>query len=272
MSDTESGTPARSTPQRWDSALTVFFLTVLAYIAAFNFEAGFLSHFGLYGDFVEVDLRELLIAGALVVALLSSVWLLSDAVAEWWSAVQARKAWSRLAWCIALSLYVAIAAWVTGAKWWVPVSLIFGVTAGTLAQFVIPLFIHRGGGSYLQRVEHAIEMGREYEGGGYRALTKRFGATPVAVVTALALTYGVASTLGAFTATFTDVFMVSETDPECVVIRANSSGMLCQVFDRSSHRLKPQFRFFGTEDKDRRLTLERLGRFERLDPAKLPKG
>src|SRR5258708_26547380 len=48
-----------------DAAILVLILTTIAYVAAFAYEATYLSYFGIPIEFVDVTLRELLLYGAI---------------------------------------------------------------------------------------------------------------------------------------------------------------------------------------------------------------
>jgi hypothetical protein len=115
---TQESHPQENAKMAIDTALLVFYLTALAYIAAFSYEAGYLYHFGLWLDFVEVDLKQLLIAFGVMSAFVGAVWTGSDAVTHMWSQLVARKVWGRLPWGAALfscvRLFPAVSRTITG--------------------------------------------------------------------------------------------------------------------------------------------------------------
>jgi hypothetical protein len=245
-----------------DAALLVFYLTALAYIAAFSYQAGYLSHFGLWVDLVEVDLKQLLIAFGVMSALIGSVWIGGDAATHMWSQLQAKRVWGRLLARVITVSFIIFAAWLNEQHWYFTLAILFPVLVNVFFQFIAPIFV-RVGGTYTQRVESWIEHGDELEGKGLRAAFSRFGPVVNVVFNAI-LILVIASLLGQLVARFQDVFLVSVNEPACIVIRTGPTAFLCQAFDRSSHVLTPRYRLISEKDAD--FTAERLGRFSKTLP------
>jgi hypothetical protein len=245
-----------------DAALLVFYLTALAYIAAFSYQAGYLSHFGLWVDLVEVDLKQLLIAFGVMAALIGSVWMGSDAATYMWSQLQAKRVWGRLLARVITVSFIIFAAWLNDQHWYFTLAILFPILINVFFQFVAPIFV-RVGGTYAQRVESWIEHGDELEGKGLRAAVNRFGPVVNIVFNAI-LILVVAGLLGQLVARFQDVFLVSVNEPPCIVIRTGPTAFLCQAFDRGSHVLIPRYRIISEKDAD--FMAERLGRFSKALP------
>lgn len=264
----ESQTAEKTPPRGLDAALLVFFLTVLAYIATYSYEVAYLSYFGLPHSLANLDLKDLLSAGLLLVALTSSVWIALDAATDLWSKVTNRRIWSRALWLLAMSLLIVLGGWLTDKRWYSILFWIIALQVGPLCNFILPLFGKGGFGRYLERVNQMIDHGGSYEGGGMRAVVARFGAGPTQVVLGLVFAYGIGAVLGTLTAKLSGTFAVSETRPECIVMRTGPE-IVCQLFDRKAHVLKPQYRLIAQEGVHE-FTLENLGSFPELDVRNLP--
>lgn len=247
-----------------DTGLLVFYLTALAYVAAFGYEAGYLSYFGLPPDLVVVDLKQLLLAFGLIAALVGTLWIGSDVAADMWSQLQAPKVWGRLLSRMSTVCLIIFVAWLTEQRWYYALAILFPVVVNIFAEFVMPLF-DRNDGTYPFRVERWMKHADALEGKGLRAAMSRFGPVSVNAVVYAVLTFMVGGLLGVLVARFQDVFLVSTEDPPCIVIRTGPSGFLCQAFDRRSHVLKPQYRFISEEEAD--FTAEKLGSFAKSRPA-----
>jgi hypothetical protein len=127
----------------------------LAYIAAFGYQAGYLTHFGLMPMFADVDLKQLLIAVGVLVAVFASVWISSDAAADFWSQLASPKVWGRLLARLVTILLIIFAGWLTDQRWYFVSALLLPFSVYFIGEFVVPLFVWKDT-SYTQRVERII--------------------------------------------------------------------------------------------------------------------
>jgi hypothetical protein len=164
---TQESHPQENAKMAIDTALLVFYLTALAYIAAFSYEAGYLYHFGLWLDFVEVDLKQLLVAFGVMSAFVGAVWTGSDAVTHMWSQLVARKVWGRLLSRVITVAFIIFAAWLTEQHWYFTLAMLFPVLLNLFFQFVAPIWVPDHG-TYTERIERWMEHGDELEGKGLR--------------------------------------------------------------------------------------------------------
>jgi hypothetical protein len=247
----------------FDTPLQIFYLTVLAYIAAFGYQAAYLGHFGLSPDYAEVDLKQLLIAFGFLTAIVGSVWVGSDAAAHMWSQLQAPRVWGGLLSRVLAVLFIVLAGWLNEQRWYFTLGIVFPIVVNLFFQFIVPIFV-RGRATYTQRVDQWITHSDELEGKGLRVAIERFGPVANRVFNAI-VTLAIAGMLGQVVARFQDVFLVSLKTPPCIVIRTSATGFLCEAFDRKSHELAPRYRFI--EEKEADFTSEKLGSFAKAHPA-----
>jgi hypothetical protein len=223
-------------------------LTASSYAIAFEYQAGYLSHFGLPADFVEVGARNLIIAAATVLgsAMLFYVFVagLLDALPKsvrGWSPVVRRRVFFLGFLCVFL-YFVSTRMHVT------TVALLIGVGLPALmliGELLTPLFIYRQIPSYAGKLEASVKADIAKQRSSddltqaiVRLLTPSIAAVLVVSVAACFFAYSV----GESEAHSQKVFLVADAEKPCVVIRILSEGLLCVGFDPKTHIARGEYR------------------------------
>jgi hypothetical protein len=258
-----------------DSALLILLLTAGAYAIAFQYESGYLSHFGVPSEYAEVS------AGRLVAA--AAVALFSIAVAALlWSSL-------KLVLARAAPLHLAVANRLAHLITWLVIALLLanqieGPFFGKIlmcalpaillvGELLMPLITHRHLLSYAEQLETSVleDLAREREGPGAepQAVVVRIAAPAAAVflLVTLLLT-GLAYAAGAQVARLQSEFLVAAAEVPCAVVRSSSRGLLCVSFDADKRAALREFRFLKAADTT--VTLSSIGPLTQVEPPHAP--
>jgi len=268
-------TPNPSAPEHWprriDSALLGLLLTAASYAVAFEYEAGYLSHFGLPADLVEVGARNLIIAAATV---LGSAMLFYVSVAglldtlpksvRGWPPVVRRRLFFLGFLCLFL-YFVFTRMHVT------TVALLIGVGLPGLmliGELVMPLIGHRQVPTYAGRLEASVkaDLATELRSDDLtqaivRLLTPSVAAVLVVSVAACVFAYS----LGESEAHSQKVFLVADAEKPCAVIRILSEGLLCVGFDPKTHIARGEYRLLRPDSVQ--MVLTQTGSLGEVEPV-----
>lgn len=268
-------TPNPSAPEHWtrriDSALLGLLLTAASYAVAFEYEAGYLSHFGLPAELVEVGARNLLIAAATVLgsAMLFYVFVaaLLDALPKsvrGWPPVVRRRVLFLGFLCVFLyvvftRMHVTTRALVLGVG--VPLVILIG-------ELVMPLMGHRHVPSYAGKLEASVksDLARELHSDELTQAILRLLTPTVAAVLVVATAAGVfAYSVGESQAHGQKVFLVVNAERPCAVIRILSVGLLCVGFDPKTRLTRGDYRLLRPDSVQ--MVLAQTGPLGEVEPG-----
>jgi hypothetical protein len=221
--------PAKS--RGLDGAVLALILTSIAYVAAFTYEATYLSYFGIPIEFVDVTLRELLLYGAIAMGFIMFAILFSTII---WS-------WFPKAFPLALSQMLILFMLIP------MVTMAFALLAGDFQPpliaivilfpllscllFVAPIFRFSHIPGYTRRLKATYggkSLGDSFKPAFLwipvpRAVFLLAAGTVISILFAYAF--------GKFRARTQEEFSVLSSPDPCVVLRLSSEGYLCAGMD-----------------------------------------
>ena len=265
--------------QHWtrsiDSALLVLLLTAACYGVAFAYQAGYLSHFGVPTELAEVSVRDLfLCAGALssiAIGLFAFVQIALRLLPKKWSSTVRHRVGFHVVWLGVM--LVLLPRWAPR-----PVTALigFGFPAVMLVgELLMPLLTHRDIPGYSAKLEASIrqDVAREaktIDGNFFTALFALL-SRPIALFVLAAFLIAIFSyAAGRDEARRRDVYPVPREQPDCVIVRSLSLGLLCVGFDEKTRQAVAEYRFLRPEDI--RLTLKHTGPLKEAEtPTEEPK-
>lgn len=241
----------KATTHHWsdavDSALLILLLTAGAYAVAFEYQAGYLLHFGVPETLCEVNLRELIIGGAAVLVLATSLLFLTNAMLSvlpkaWPPVVQRRAAF--LTFFLVLAINAAAYGQVAGSGSLLLVGIPLVLLLGEL---LMPLVTHRGLPTYAAKLEASVRADISRTTATDKTVQTLVSAfTPVvaAVILFIVVAAFLAQGLGRRAASEQTKFLVSDDYyTPCAVVAALSEGLLCVSFDARTHATLGVYRF-----------------------------
>lgn len=256
----ESNTQGSSKKLPISEAVILAAISASAYLFAFLYERAFMAYFGIPIQFVNVNLVTLLTFGAATVFFL----ILSAGLANMLFSVLPKHPF--------LAFYIpryALLGFLTvivpfflyeGSRRWLIIFCIWVVL--TIGFFMIPLIKYRKKGSWVKRYDAAIEeeSGEDIQG-LYRRIEKRYGVRNLGLIVFLVMAcLGLASSMGEAEAMNQRYFLVLNTNPEMVVLRASGENIICAPFDRKTREVKKSFSILKVaEDPKLVMNLENVG-------------
>lgn len=269
------------TPVHWiktiDSALLISLITATSYAVAFQYEAGYLSHFGLPTEYVEVNASRLIIAAGATLFCIVTAMLI-------WSGINT--ALPRIT-----GLHAAISNRLTYLLTWGAISLLLAneiegspvaraLIVGfpvmmLLGELLFPLITHRHLKTYHAKLETSV---REYMAREQKDPTAALNSVVVRVVspTGAAFLYAAlllttfANAAGVHVARLQSDFLIAEIASPCAVVRPLSEGLLCVGFDAKSKVVRDEYRFLKPEDT--LLALRAVGPLIKAEPQQVQDG
>ncbi len=253
---TDSQVPSKSV--HWtktiDSALLILLLTASSYAIAFQYEAGYLSHFGVPAEYAEVNAGRLIAAaGATLFSITTAVFLWSSLkallprVAPLHLVVTNRLAY--LATWVVISLLFANE---TEGSWFVKALICAFPGMMLIGELIMPLVSHRNLSSYAAKLEASVSQDIAREPADptaeLKAVVVRI-ATPVGagLLWAVLLLIAFAHAAGVHVARLQSDFLVTKAEFPCVVVRSLSEGLLCVSFDAKTKAAHGEYRFLKPE-------------------------
>lgn len=235
-----------------DGAMWVLLLTAIAYAVAFQYEAGYASHFGLTLSLVDVSLLSLYRSLMSVGAIAGLVFLLESAVVAILLEGRLKIKASVLNRCFTAGaiLYALLAgifhvrfAWVVSG----------GFLVVLAAHLIAPNFTVKKKLSYPEKV--AMSDARLAAAVMPPHLPRRFAPVLVAILV-IGTAFQVAEEAGQSEAREQKRFLVADTSPPCVFVDTRGDTLVCAEF--AGNQLLGNFHLLSKED-DLKLTLKNVG-------------
>jgi len=227
---TTANEPKRS--HRIDGAIVALILTAIAYIAAFSYEATYLSYFGIPIEFVDVTLRELLPYGLLALIFMSFAILFST---FFWDVFlkSLPPAISKFVFILSL-MSVANTAWILLTGKFQPLTIAGSIGPFLLIclLFVVPLFKFPHISRYRRRLIATYTespLGDSFRPPSYLWFNIPDGVLPLVICTMVSIIFAFA--FGEFRARTQIEFPVLNPVDPCIVLRVSTEGYLCVAFD-----------------------------------------
>jgi hypothetical protein len=218
---------------RLDGAILALILTTTAYVAAFTYEATYLSHFGIPIEFVDVTLRELLLYGATALGFMFVAIFFSAFLWEFFLKALP-PALSKIVFLFTLMAVAATALMLLTGNF--QPAMIAGAIGPLLLiiclLFVIPIFRFSHMSSYKRRLMATYagsSPSDSFRLPSFLWLPVPNGVFPLAAGTVVSIIFAIA--FGEFRARTQAEFPVLSSSVPCVVLRVSSEGYLCAAID-----------------------------------------
>jgi len=240
-------------------AALVVLLTAGAYLLAFSYETGFAKHFGIPTDLISVDLRSLLLFGggsitAVLGVLVAFNFLVMTFPSKAHPAIQ-RALVRSIIFAMPCSIPIALYGIDHPQKWWWWV-LVY--VAYLFFEFVYPLFVTRGTRGYVNKLA-AVHAADDRTPDLATTAAARFGPSPVIVVCFFPLALLIARIGGETTAMKKTGFLVLDSKPARVVLRAYGETLVCAVADLDRHEVISDFLLVKFGENSLPLRLQEIG-------------
>ena len=232
----------RSLIGRLDGAVWVLLLTALAYSLAYGYQCGYLAFFGVPAEFVEVDLRAVLICAAISIAGLGFlVWIVGVLLS-----LRSERMSERLkrdySFVIVFAVVVATFLYLLDAPWPVLLLILAGFAGMPVLNLLIyPVFEYRNVKGYLAKLEKAAEV-RAAEIAAKKqeplSMSKYISPKTIVICLCVVLSPFLAYFIGHHAASHQTVFLVSK-DKSCLVVSSRADGLLCASFESQSDPSRP---------------------------------
>lgn len=258
----------------FDSALLILLLTASSYAIAFQYEAGYLSHFGVPTEYVEVNAGRLIVAAgvsffSVVTALMiwSSFRLVLPRVTRMQIAVT-----NRLAYLVTWVLISLLLANELAGSWFSRALLCGFPLMLLVGELVGPLFTHRKLPTYRRRLETSIlqdigvDRGTDPSAEVKSVFVRVASPVGAAFLFVVLLLSTFAQAAGVHVARLQSDFLVANVEQPCVVVRSLSEGLLCVSFDPKTRAPRGEYRFLKPEGSVLRLTS--LGPLAKVEPQR----
>jgi hypothetical protein len=236
---------------RIDGAILVLIFTAIAYVAAFTYEATYLSYFGIPIEFVDVTLRELLLYGVIALACIFAAMMFSMFLWEFFLK-SLPPALSKIVFIFTLMAVAATAFMLlTGNSQPAIIAGAIGPLLINCLLFVIPLFRFSHMSSYRRRLMATYagsSPSDSFRPSSFLWLPIRNDVIPLAACTVASILLAFAC--GEFRARTQIEFPVLGSIDPCIVLRVSTEGYLCVAFNPQSRTELASFRFVDSRGPD----------------------
>ena len=271
VTDTQTASNSVHWTKTIDSAFLILLLTASSYAIAFQYEAGYLSHFGVPTEYVEVNTGRLIIAaGATFFVITTTVFLWSSL-----KTVLPRVTPLRL---VVTNRLAVLATWLVisllvanemEGTWFTKVLVcVFPVTM-LVGELIMPLVSHRKVRTYAAKLEASVSQDLARKPldptAELRAVAIKI-ASPVgaAFLFAVLVLISFSFAAGVHVARLQSDFLVANAESPCVVLRSLSEGLLCVSFDAKTKTAHGEYRFLKPEGAV--LSLSATGPLTKAEP------
>jgi prepilin signal peptidase PulO-like enzyme (type II secretory pathway) len=213
---------------------------VVAYLFAFVFEAGYATVFGIPIQFITLGLTNVFVVGGSLLLVTLILLIIAD-LATMVLRQSENPIYRRLS-TLAPLLFASFGLLLLEVG--TPLrSALIGLLVGWLLiiffQFVFPILSQRGESTYHNKLL-AQELHDARMGGLFSSIARRYGGV-YQLIYFLAIALFVTYYAGQADAFRERTFLVTESVPECVVLRIYGDEMVCAPFDRSTRKVEPRF-------------------------------
>lgn len=264
---TQPATPRPSIPAS-DTALLILLLTAGAYAIAFEYQAGYLSHFGIPETLCEVTPRELIVSGGALLGFATSIFFLTnwalDVLPKSWPTVVRRRV---VVLMLLLVLAINAATYSGGTR--LGVILLVGIPAVMLlGELLMPLLAYSKLPTYAAKLEASVRADLSLTTPADSAIQALYSAmTPIVAILIFFLVIAafIAQGLGERAAREQKTYLVSnDYYTPCVVVAALSEGLLCVAYRPDTRATIGEYRFIKPEGAS--VTLRETGRLQAATP------
>lgn len=263
-----------STPV-FSEGILLAMVTAGAYLTAFYYERSFAGYFGIPPELINISIVNLFIVGALMLSTLLSVFMPLNLLFM----LRPRNMHPVLKIMAAPVVFVLILAliaiYMVGLSAWIywSIFIILALIVG-IVYLAVPAYIHRSKGKYINRLEAQLEID-VVASANTNSLTDliiaRFGWNLFGVICLFLIANFFATLAGLAAAQQQRKFLVTNTDPEMVVIRTYGENLICAPFDRNKKDVQRSFIILKiTGDPKLSLRLENIGPLNPVDVQAAP--
>lgn len=263
ISTTELKPAARLRLTGLDPALLILFVTSYAYALGFAYEYGYLAHFGIPVEFVEIGLRELLVFGALTMGAITAFYFLLDFLMYQIPNHVTPVVRGTAMYVGAFAIIMGVILRITHVPWfgWL-LGFGFGPVWLTFENFVAPIWRQPNTLPYWRRVEAETErrvaLSRTRRSLG-DAIAGMVGPGGFLILLMAVAALFIVNRFGDFQANQDEVFLMPSSGPACIALREETPGLLCVAVDQKTRSALPEYRFL--DPKAVNLVLRRVGPF-----------
>jgi hypothetical protein len=250
-------------PHRIDGAILVLVLTTIAYVAAFTYEATYLSYFGIPIEFVDVTLRELLLYGVIALGFMFFAIFFSTFLWELFLK-NLPPTLSKIVFIFTLMAVAATALMLLTGNF--QPAMIAGSIGPLLINcllFVVPIFRFSHMSSYRRKLMATYSEpspSDSFRLPSFLWLRVPKGVFPLAACTVVSIMLAFA--FGEFRARTQIEFPVLNPVDPCIVLRVSTEGYLCVAFDPQRRAELGSFRFVDPRGAD--IHIVKIGRLKHI--------
>lgn len=240
--------------------LLVLAIPALAYIYAFSHERGFTRYFNLPSNVIIIDTTSLLLFGLYVIIALPLILTLVNLSVNMHLLPYVSKIHSGRG-LVGGSGLVGIALLIAGTYLQFQYSFIISAAGVTLLLFHL---VALGGAIYdfadIHRLDRISDLLTLPDLGYERRLFTYY------LLFLLSTLWIISLFVGRVQAQAQSQFLVTNTNPEMVVLRKYGDNLICATFDRTTKEVYPNFSIIDAKRPDLMLSLENVGPLEPVDP------
>jgi hypothetical protein len=239
-----------------DSTMLALLLTALAYAAAFNFEFGYISYFGLPSALAEVTLRSLVLSVILLSTIPALAFILQVMLVHLLEVLLKIKVPLIVSMFVMAAIFFALLAALFDLKWFY-----WAVAGGLLlvaaTHLVAPIFVSKKQSTYAEKLMAADA--RTKAAFMPPSVPRSIGIAMLVIMIA-AMTIRTAQDAGRSEARTQKQFLVANISPPCVIVRAYGEALICAQYE--GNKLHGKFRLLSKVEPNTELELRRIGPFE----------
>lgn len=240
-------------------AILVALTSAFSYLVAFQYEKGFASYFRIPYQLISVDLSRVLLIGLTLFAILIFAFpilnLLVVVFSNIMSPVIKRLLRPYLFIIFIIITYIYLYKFTGFHRWgWILIFLVIMI----FLDFVLPLITQRTKGSYIDKLQaqDALESSIMNIPAFIRT---RYGSEIVLLIAACLIGISLSYSAGYAEAVSEDIFLVTNTNPELVVLRKYEDKLICAPLNRTDKTSLPSFTILDLSSQGVSFSLERLG-------------
>lgn len=230
-----------------------------AYLLSFYYEKGYASVFKIPVSFIEISLTSMLTFGVIIIGVFLFIMPITNLLLMFTLSSSRPVLQRTLLPVILVALLVVVQIYLFGIlnwKLWLPFVIMLIVFI--FFQFIFPLIVQRGG-KYTDKLKAQEETEEQFTD-AFVIMRRRFGNSSLIIILVLLLGIVVAESAGIADAINQREFLVTNTNPEMVVLRVYGDNLICAPFDRNTGEVKQSFTVLKiADDANLGLSLENIG-------------
>lgn len=246
--------------KRWVSdAIIIAASSIVAYMAAFLYEVGFDSVFGIPVEFINLNLTTVCTVGTAWLVIIVMIYFVGELMFQLWpKGANVHPVYSKLSDFIPSFIIVIVLLFLYDFKWkeWIATGAF--LLTFLLIDLISPLITQRGKKTYRDKLK--ANDGRLPRETFLGFAAERLGVSTIVIILLLVYGFWFSYHIGRSKAMTKNEFLVVATSPEMVVLRTYGDKLICAPFDRTTNEVKRTFSILKiAEDANLKLSLEKVG-------------